>query len=164
MFELDLHIVYIQLLTKCGERQQQRAYITTTSVQREVRGVYNMFKKNWVGGVRGEGGIMWVRGVINGEVRGDIMWGGLGGSEGGGGVRMMFLKKIGGEVMLGKPPCDKPTTVQPKRNKRISRSAAARRNESMPRQSLKPRQYAAASRILPRNFASVRRGMPQSAT
>ncbi|KAH3849535.1 hypothetical protein DPMN_091938 [Dreissena polymorpha] len=31
-----------------------------------------------------------------------------------------------------------------KRNKRISRSAAARRNESMPRQSLKPRQYAAA--------------------
>ncbi|KAH3888052.1 hypothetical protein DPMN_012074 [Dreissena polymorpha] len=50
------------------------------------------------------------------------------------------------------------------RNKRISRSAAARRNESMPLQSLKPRQYAAASRISPRNFASVRRGMPRSAT
>ncbi|KAH3835689.1 hypothetical protein DPMN_109048 [Dreissena polymorpha] len=42
-------------------------------------------------------------------------------------------------------------TRQPKRNKRISRSAAARRNESMPRQSLKLRQYAAAS-------------MPRSAT
>ncbi|KAH3895307.1 hypothetical protein DPMN_019468, partial [Dreissena polymorpha] len=54
-------------------------------------------------------------------------------------------------------------TVQAKRNKRISRSAAARRNESMQRQSLKPRQYAAASRISPRNFASVRRGMPRVA-
>ncbi|KAH3790290.1 hypothetical protein DPMN_168487 [Dreissena polymorpha] len=53
---------------------------------------------------------------------------------------------------------------QPKGNKRISRSAAARRNESMRRQSLKPRQYEAASRISPRNFASVRRGMPRSAT
>ncbi|KAH3887290.1 hypothetical protein DPMN_011306 [Dreissena polymorpha] len=47
---------------------------------------------------------------------------------------------------------------EPMRNKRISRSAAARRNESM------PRQYAAASRISLRNFASVRRGMPRSAT
>ncbi|KAH3875590.1 hypothetical protein DPMN_038859 [Dreissena polymorpha] len=55
-------------------------------------------------------------------------------------------------------------TVQPKRNKRISRSAAARRTESMPRQSLKPLQYVAASRISPRNFASVRRGMLRSAT
>ncbi|KAH3774236.1 hypothetical protein DPMN_175611 [Dreissena polymorpha] len=54
--------------------------------------------------------------------------------------------------------------IQPKRNKRISRSVAARRNESMPRQSFKPRQYAAASRFSPRNFASVRRGMPRSAT
>ncbi|KAH3703979.1 hypothetical protein DPMN_079032 [Dreissena polymorpha] len=55
-------------------------------------------------------------------------------------------------------------SCQPKRNKRISRSAAARRNESMPRQSLKPRHYAAASHISPRNFASVRQGMPRSAT
>ncbi|KAH3819678.1 hypothetical protein DPMN_121420 [Dreissena polymorpha] len=62
------------------------------------------------------------------------------------------------------PGAPRPHTVQPKRNKRFSRSAAARRNESMPRQSLKPRQYAAASRISPRNFASVRRGMPRSAT
>ncbi|KAH3774242.1 hypothetical protein DPMN_175618 [Dreissena polymorpha] len=37
-------------------------------------------------------------------------------------------------------------------------------NESMLRQSLKPRQYAAASGISPRSFASVRRGMPRSAT
>ncbi|KAH3784489.1 hypothetical protein DPMN_162444 [Dreissena polymorpha] len=34
--------------------------------------------------------------------------------------------------------------AQPTRNKRISRSVAARQNESMPHQSLKPRQYAAA--------------------
>ncbi|KAH3863870.1 hypothetical protein DPMN_026875 [Dreissena polymorpha] len=43
---------------------------------------------------------------------------------------------------------DKNHIMQPKRNKRISRSGAARRNESMPRQSLKPRQYAAAIGLL----------------
>ncbi|KAH3716596.1 hypothetical protein DPMN_059320 [Dreissena polymorpha] len=56
------------------------------------------------------------------------------------------------------------STVQPTPNKRISRSAAARRNKSMPHQSLKPHQYAGASHISPQSFTSVRRGMPRFAT
>ncbi|KAH3895996.1 hypothetical protein DPMN_020166 [Dreissena polymorpha] len=59
------------------------------------------------------------------------------------------------------------STVQPKQNKRISRSAAARQNESMPRQSLKPHQYAAASHIFaaklhicPPRHAAIRDMMP----
>ncbi|KAH3702503.1 hypothetical protein DPMN_077526 [Dreissena polymorpha] len=53
--------------------------------------------------------------------------------------------------------------VQPKRNKRISRSAAARRNELMPRQSLKPRhlrRWAQSSQLPPtakKNWAAVER-------
>ncbi|KAH3790930.1 hypothetical protein DPMN_169138 [Dreissena polymorpha] len=43
----------------------------------------------------------------------------------------------------------KNVTSRPKPNKRISRSAAARQNNSMPRQSLKPRQYAAAKKCPP---------------
>ncbi|KAH3776814.1 hypothetical protein DPMN_178247 [Dreissena polymorpha] len=47
--------------------------------------------------------------------------------------------------------------------KRVN-AAAARRNEAMPRQPLKPRQYAAERRISPRSLASVRRGKLRSET
>ncbi|KAH3730916.1 hypothetical protein DPMN_056917 [Dreissena polymorpha] len=58
--------------------------------------------------------------------------------------------------------CDS-VTVQPTRNKHTSRSTAARRNESMPSQPLKPQQFVAASRISQCCFASVRRDMPRQA-
>jgi len=54
-------------------------------------------------------------------------------------------------------------TVQPTRNKHISRSAAEWSIESMPSRPSKPRQFAAARRISPRCFASVRRDMPRQA-